>query len=102
MKQLKSKKELESVKAGLIVFSATWCGPCKMMAPVIEQLEANPELSEISFMKVDVSESQVVTEEFGVKSVPTIMFVKDGEIVYKVSGVQSKPTLEENLKKLIK
>lgn len=100
MKYIKIKEEIDDVKQGILVFSAEWCGPCKMMSPIFEQLENNPELSTISFLKVDISASPDIARDFGVNSVPTILFIKDGKVVSSTTGVKPMPVLISNLKRL--
>lgn len=102
MNIIKSKKEIETINAGLLVFSATWCGPCKMMAPVLEQLENDKDLVGVSFIKVDISDSPALTDELGVRSVPTVAYIKNGKIVHMASGVISKQILKQNIQQLIK
>jgi thioredoxin len=102
MKKIKTKSELEQIANGLLIFSASWCGPCKMMAPVLEQVSESPEFDSISFIKVDTETQPELAQEFGIKSIPTIAFIKNGNIVAQTSGVLSKPNLETNLRNLIK
>lgn len=79
---------LKSDKPVLVDFFATWCGPCKMLMPTIDEI-AN-EHSEIKVGKVDVDENMELAKEFKVFSVPTLIAFKDGKVLKQMVGVQSK------------
>ncbi|MDQ0174492.1 thioredoxin [Bacillus chungangensis] len=85
---------------GLVLtdFWAPWCGPCKMVAPVLEELEAEMG-DKVKIVKVDVDENQESASKFGVMSIPTLVVMKDGKEVDKVIGFQPKEALAELLKK---
>ena len=88
------EKALQAVPGVAVVdFFATWCGPCKMLAPVIE--EAAADMPEIQFYKVDVDEAPELARSFKVMSVPTLAFFKNGELVKKNVGPVSYEELEE-------
>lgn len=80
-------------------FWATWCGPCKKVAPIIEELAAEYEGQAI-IGKVDVEAEEDLAFKFGVRNIPTVLFVKNGEVVDKVVGASSKATYEEKIKAL--
>jgi thioredoxin 1 len=82
----------------LVDFWATWCGPCKMIAPVLEELDADMG-DKVKIVKVDVDENQETAAKFGIMSIPTLLVLKDGEVVDKVVGYQPKEALEEVLNK---
>jgi thioredoxin 1 len=71
--------------AVVIDFFATWCGPCKRIAPVFEDL-ADKFYPKVQFLKVDVDESAELVDMFGVSAMPTFVFLKDGKVVKKVEG----------------
>ena len=85
---------LGSDKPVLVDFFATWCGPCKMMAPVIEAL-AEEYSGEVSVGKIDVDENGDTAARYGVMSIPTLILFKNGEIAYKAVGVQSRDALRK-------
>jgi thioredoxin 1 len=79
-------------------FWAPWCGPCKMIAPVLEELDS--ELGDkVKIVKLDVDDNQETAGQFGVMSIPTLIVFKDGQQVEKVLGFQPKEALENLVKK---
>lgn len=87
LKHIKSKEEfIDATATGtvLVDFYANWCGPCKMLAPVLEQF-AN-EVPEIEVLKVDVDAVQEIAKEYGIFSIPTLILFKDGKATDKQVG----------------
>lgn len=80
----------------LIDFWAPWCGPCRMMGPIIEQL-AEEYVGKAKVGKVNVDEEGELSQAFGVMSIPTIVLVKDGKIVKQAVGARPKPEVEAML-----
>ena len=82
----------ELIKQGecLIDFFATWCGPCKMIAPVLEGLDKTGELKDVKIIKIDVDELPPLAERYGVQAIPTLLYVKDGKIVRQQLGFMNK------------
>lgn len=82
----------------LVDFFATWCGPCKMLGPVLEQL--SEDRSEVEIVKIDVDESPILARRFGVMSIPTLVLFKNGQVVSQKMGFMPKELLtkwiEEN------
>ena len=77
----------------VIDFFATWCGPCRMVTPILEDLKS--ELGEnVRVYKIDVDQNPNLAAQYNVRSIPTIMIFKDGKMQWRESGVQSKATLK--------
>lgn len=79
----------------LIGFWATWCGPCRMQAPILDQLEQEYDEEEFRIAKMDVDENPETPQQFGIMSIPTLMLKKDGQVVEKAVGVHSKEQLRQ-------
>lgn len=90
---------LESEKPVLVDFFATWCGPCKMMAPIIEQLADDRD--DIKIGKLDIDESMNIAQQYRVMSVPTFLIFKNGEVVERLVGAVPKNELEAIIEKVI-
>ena len=99
-----TNENYESYKNGslplVIDFWATWCGPCRMVAPIIEEL-ANEYDGKVTVGKCDVEEADDIAAEFGIRNISTIVFMKDGKILDKIVGAASKSKIEEKIKALI-
>lgn len=87
---------VQSGKLCLVDFWATWCGPCKMLAPVIEELAAQYE-GKVTVAKVDVDDNQELAVRFGVMSIPTVILFKDGQEVARQVGLLPKERFQELL-----
>ena len=83
----------------LVDFWATWCGPCKMVAPVVDQIAG--ENDDFKVCKIDVDEEGALAQQFGIMSIPTLLVFKNGKIVERAVGVQPKQAIEEMVKKHI-
>lgn len=88
----------EEVKEGVVLvdFFATWCGPCKMLGPVLEEIAK--EQTDLKIVKVDVDQHESLAQQFGIMSVPTLVLYKDGRPVKQMSGFMPKAALLEWIK----
>jgi thioredoxin 1 len=104
MAQVITSENFEAlVKTGkpiVLDFWATWCGPCRMVGPFIEQLAQEYDGRAI-VGKCDVDQDEELSARFGVRNIPTILFIKDGQVVDKQVGAASKAVLEDKLKALL-
>ncbi len=87
---------LNSGRTLLIDFYADWCGPCRMVAPIVDQIAE--EKTDIAVGKINIDEQPELAEKYGVMSIPTLIVIKDREVVNKGTGVQPKGKLLEWLK----
>ena len=85
---------LQSVKPVLVDFWAPWCGPCRAIAPIVEEL-AKDFGDKVKFTKCNVDENPTTPTKYGIKSIPTLIFFKNGEVQDKVIGIVAKSKLEE-------
>ncbi len=91
---------ISSEKPVVIDFWAEWCGPCRMVAPIIEELAAEYE-GRVVIGKCDVEENDDITMKYGVRNIPTIVFLKGGQLVDKQVGAASKDALKAKIEKLL-
>ncbi len=93
----------DSVKEGVTVvdFWAEWCGPCRMVGPIIEEL-ANDYENKALIGKVNVDDNPEISMKYGIRSIPTILFLKNGEVVDKQVGVTTKKNLADKIDAAIK
>ena len=91
---------LQSEKPVLVDFWAPWCGPCKAIGPVIEEL-AGTFGEKVKFVKCNVDNNPVTPGKYGIKAIPTLIFFKDGHVADQITGMVAKAKLEDALNKII-
>ena len=93
MKQITAKEFEEVYNKGIVLvdFSASWCGPCKMLAPLLEELSS--EITDVEFYKIDVDSESELAQKFNVMSIPTLILFKDGKLIDRVMGFNPKPAI---------
>ena len=99
-----TNENFESLKTGeqplVVDFWATWCGPCRMVAPIIADLAKEYD-GKIVVGKCDVEENEDLAVEFGIRNIPTILFFKNGQVVDKIVGAQSRAKIDEKFQALL-
>ncbi len=93
LNDLELKELIDGKEKSLIYFSAEWCGPCKVLKPIMEKIEA--EYTEIKFAKADVGQAEEITKMFSIKNIPTCVLVSEGKEIARFSGAKK----EEDIKK---
>lgn len=104
MEKILTDQNYEELQASglpmVIDFSATWCGPCKKIAPIIDELAAEYE-GRVLVCKCDVDDNDDLTSKFGIRNVPTVLFIKEGNVVDKHVGAAPKATFVEKIEGLL-
>ncbi len=91
---------LKTDKLVVIDFWAEWCGPCRMVSPIIEQL-AEEYKDKVVIGKIDVDENNEATEKFGIRNIPTVLFIKNGQVVDKIIGAADKRFFVDKINALL-
>lgn len=95
---MKEFDELIAKKRVLVDFFATWCGPCKMLSPILEEIDQRGEAGDLLIVKVDVDEATEIAARFHIQSIPTLMLFNEGKVVNTALGYMPKPQLLNFLK----
>ncbi|MEC4683787.1 MAG: thioredoxin [Nitrospirota bacterium] len=91
---------LESKGIIMVDFWAPWCGPCRMVAPIVDEL-AEEYKGKVSFMKINTDDNPDIAVRYQVMGIPTLIFFQDGKVVTKLVGAQSKKTFKEKIEELL-
>lgn len=94
------KEVLESQEPVLVDFWATWCAPCRAIAPAVEEL-ASQYKGKVKVAKINVDDNQDTPQQYGVRSIPTLLLFKGGKVVEQIVGAVAKTRLEDALKKVV-
>lgn len=96
------KEEVDNFKGAVVAdFYADWCGPCKMLSPLMEQMSKDNKDSNVKFVKINVDQEQELAGQYGVMSIPTVIFFKDGKKASQRVGVSQKNEYEDSIKKTL-
>ena len=90
----------QAEKPVVVDFWATWCGPCRMVSPIIDKMAEKYE-GRVSVVKCNVDESTAIPMKFGIRNIPTILFFKGGEVVDRVVGAVPQAEIEKRIEKLL-
>ncbi|NNL29407.1 MAG: thioredoxin [Gemmatimonadetes bacterium] len=91
----------ERVGVTVVDFWAPWCGPCRLMAPILDEIALDYADEGVAVVKVNTDEAQRSSERFGIRSIPTLIFFKDGEPLFEMVGAVPKPVLEREINLLL-
>ncbi len=91
---------MQSQKPVMVDFWAPWCGPCRAIAPIVEELEGVYG-DKMKFVKVNVDENPITPSKYGIKAIPTLIFIKNGKAEEQITGMVAKAKLEETIKGII-
>ena len=93
-----SQEVLQAKEPVLVDFSATWCGPCRMLGPIVEELAT--QMQGVKIGKLDVDQESSIAQQYSIMSVPTLLFFKDGKVMEQMIGVQDKAVIQAKLEEL--
>lgn len=94
------EKIVTNAETYLVDFWAPWCGPCRLVAPIVEEL-ASEYQDKMKFAKINVDDHQVTASKFGVMNIPTLLIFKNGELKERITGALPKPALKQAIDKAL-
>jgi len=94
VKEVNTQEFNETIKEGvtLVDFFATWCGPCKMLSPILDEL--SEEMSDVKFIKVDTDQNMNLAQQYNIMSIPAVFLFRDGEVIGSFVGMQPKNSVK--------
>ncbi|PIR66562.1 MAG: thioredoxin [Parcubacteria group bacterium CG10_big_fil_rev_8_21_14_0_10_36_14] len=95
------REVLEATRPVLIDFYAEWCGPCKMMSPVVDEI-AEEMKKDLKVFKINIEKEEDLASKYGIMSIPTFLIFKKGKVIEQIMGAMAKDRLEKTIKKAIK
>lgn len=95
-----SEEVIQSVTPVLVDFWAEWCGPCKMIAPILDEIASEYD-GKVKIGKVNIDDQQSLATQHGIRAIPTLLLFKDGEVAEQIVGLRSKRDLKANLDKVV-
>ena len=99
MKVIKESEFINEINEGLVLvdFYADWCGPCKMLSPILEEI--NDEDENVKIIKVNIDDSRFLAKYYQIQSIPTLILLKDGQFLNRMTGFRPKKMIEELIEK---
>lgn len=99
MKVIKESEFINEINEGLVLvdFYADWCGPCKMLSPILEQI--NNEDENVKIIKVNIDDSKFLANYYQIQSIPTLILLKNGQFLNRITGFRPKKTIQELIEK---
>jgi thioredoxin 1 len=105
MIQIENKEHLEQIlsenSAVVMDFYADWCGPCKQLMPTLEKVSEDEKYKDVVFCKINVDQNEDLSKSYGIKSIPTIKYIKKGEVVKTTLGVQPAKEITNTLEEIM-
>jgi thioredoxin 1 len=105
MIQIENKEHLEQIlsknSAVVMDFYADWCGPCKQLIPILETIIEDEKYKDVVFCKINVDQNEELSKSYGIRSIPTIKYVKKGEVIKTTIGIQPTTLITESISEIM-